>query len=121
MEGARIATGARRRRPEKGRGRLRSASRAVRAETFPSILSGLRCPEHRCESRGPSLSHGLFQIHPGADGTGQDLLEPGQLQHGGEDLPQVGGVLQRARHVEAERSTRALHAGQQVQRGHRVL
>lgn len=64
---------------------------------------------------------GFLQIHPCADGAGEDLLEPRELQHGGEDLPQVGGVLQRARHVEAERRARALHAGEQIQRSDRIL
>lgn len=61
-----------------------------------------------------------LQVHRGPDGPGQDLLEPGQLPDGGEDLPQVGGGVQRGRHVEAERGPRALRA-EQVQGGHRLL
>ena len=68
----------------------------------------------------PSLGRSS-QVHPGADAAGEDLLGPGQLRAGGEDLPQVGGVLQRARHVEAERRARPLHAGEQVQGGDRLL
>lgn len=36
---------------------------------------------------------GLDQVHRGPDGPGQDLLEPGELPDGGEDLPQVVGGL----------------------------
>lgn len=62
----------------------------------------------------------LFQIHRGPHGSGQDLLEPRKLPDGGEDFPQISGVLQRGRHLEAERSSRPLHA-EQIQGGHQLL
>lgn len=37
----------------------------------------------------------LPQVHCGPDGPGQDLLEPGELPHGGKDFPQVSGGLHR--------------------------
>lgn len=67
------------------------------------------------------LCFSILQVHSHSYGTSKDLLEPGELQHGGEDFPQVGGVLQRARYVETKRGTRALHAGEQIQRSHRIL
>ena len=40
---------------------------------------------------------------------------------GGENLPQESGVLLRVRHLEVECGSRAVHAGEQVQGGHRLL
>ena len=62
-----------------------------------------------------------FQVHSDTDAAGEDLLGHGELRAGGEDLPQVGRVLQRARRVEAQRGARALHAGEQVQGVGRLL
>lgn len=62
-----------------------------------------------------------LQVHTGAHAAGEDLLGQGELLGGGKSVQEVGGVLQRARHVEAERGARAVHAGQQVQGGHRLL
>lgn len=85
----------------------------VVSHTLPPAHSSLH---PSCGTAAVSTS----QVHRGADGPGQDLLEPRELQHGGEDLPQVGGGVQRGRHVEAERGPRTLHA-EQVQGGHRPL
>lgn len=41
-----------------------------------------------------------FKVHSRANGTGQNLLEPWELQHGGKDLSQVTGVLQWAWYLE---------------------
>ena len=69
----------------------------------------------------PINYHFTLQVHTGAHAAGEDLLGQGELLGGGKSVQEVGGVLQRARHVEAERGARAVHAGQQVQGGHRVL
>ena len=65
--------------------------------------------------------HFTLQVHTSFDAAGEDLLGQGELLGGGKSVQEVGGVLQRARHLEAERGARALHAGQQVQGGDGLL
>jgi len=95
---------------QRRRGRQRGCARLRRS--FGTVLGSVQ---------PAAAKPGTWQVHPGADEPGQDLVGQGGLWRGGEALPQVGRVLQRARAVAAQRGAHALHAGDQVQGGGRLL
>lgn len=117
LAGPGCPAGARRRPPEESSAGVRLDAGEVSRPSCSQVLAAKLLPRRApCDALCPQPPVAA-QVHCGADGPGQDLLEPGELQHGGEDLPQVGGGVQRGRHMEAERGPRPLHA-EQVQGGH---